>query len=181
MSTTDRETYAGYVASRLAAFTEHAGDTARVWDFDAMQRARRPFAEDADAFKGPWRDVRPYVTTEFREWIDEYSAERLTCSEWHAAQLDERRQLATRERAYLDSAAYCTDRLERWAELNRERDELIVEARERGASLREIQESTGLSRMAVHNILAWAKLQPQPIAVVEWIEAEDGAWIEVAA
>jgi lambda repressor-like predicted transcriptional regulator len=46
-----------------------------------------------------------------------------------------------------------TDELRRWRELCEDRDALIFEARERGASFRELQDATGLSRMALHNVI----------------------------
>lgn len=190
MSAADRESFAGYVATRLDAFREHAGWSARVWDVDALARARRAGLEDADAFRGPWRTVRPYVSTDFRVWIEEYYAERLTYTEWQAAQIHARREESERQYAYMDSAEYTLDRLEQWAELNRMRDELIADARERGASFAELQAATGLSRMAVHNVITRERasvaapvvtLEPVAAVATSWIENEDGEWIEVAA
>lgn len=170
MSADVRESYAGYVVMRLNAFREHAGDTARVWDFPKLVAARRSMrVDEADAFKGPWRNVRPYVTTEFREWVEEYNAERLTFSEWQRARMEEQRAEKSRQRDYMESVEYFTDELVRWAELTRDRDALIVAARERGASFKELMAATGLSRMAIHNVIAAdARAMANMMTDVEW-------------
>lgn len=155
MSAADRIAYAEYVAGRLRAFHVHAGDTARVWDYGkALAHGRGTKRTDADAFKGPWRVVRPYVTTEFREWIDEHDAERLTFAEWQAVERAARAKRDAEEVEYIESAAFFTDELRRWAELTRDRDALIVAARERGATFRELQDATGLSRMTLHTVIS---------------------------
>ena len=162
MSAADRQDYAGYVAARLVAFREHAGWSARVWDFGKLKAARKSLTrEDGDSFKGPWRTVRPYVTTEFREWVDEYNAERLTFAEWLQVAREVRREQSQRERDYLESVEFMTDELRRWRELCEDRDALIFEARERGASFKDLQDATGLSRMALHNVIVRVAGQSQ--------------------
>lgn len=151
----DRAEYLGYVTAQLAKFREHAGVHSFVWDAAKLQRARRlaPMdTSDEGAFSGPWRVVRNYVTTEFREWVEQYYAERLTFSEWKRRAIEARNDEAQRVRDYLDSSEYCTDRLTELRGLFEQRDELIISARERGASWADIGEAVGLSRAQLHNI-----------------------------
>lgn len=151
----DREAYLGYVTAELAKFREHAGVHSFVWDAEKLQRARRlaPMdTSDEGVFVGPWRVVRSYVTTEYREYVEQYYASRMTFSEWKARAVAERAAEAQRQSDYLDSAEYCTDSLADLRSLFERRDELIVTARERGASWGDIGDAIGLSRAQLHNI-----------------------------
>ena len=73
----DIESWHGYLARMEEEFYEHAGFAAQIWrmEFKGGTSFER-------AFVGPWHTVRPWVTTEFREWIDEYDVERVTLTEW---------------------------------------------------------------------------------------------------
>lgn len=164
MSAADREQYDAYVQTRLQAFHDFAGFGAFVWR-EGVKRA------DEEAFRGPWHVVRPHVSSEFRVWIDEYFAPRLTFSEWQAEAIHSRRAESGRVRDYLDSAAYCTDQLEQWRELTMQRDALIADARERGATFAELMASTGLSRMALHTIVSKARAAAELVAAgADWDE-----------
>jgi hypothetical protein len=111
MSAADREQYDAWVAARLIDFHEHAGMGAFVWKSSyslaaggSARGVRGVERADADAFRGPWHTVRPYVTTEFREWIEEYNAPRLTFAEWQAEAIHARKRERERARDYLESA-----------------------------------------------------------------------------
>ncbi len=79
ISDPDVETWLGYVARVEAEFLEHAGFGAQYWleswtgsgDFERVMT-------------GPWHVLRRHVTTELREWFDEYFVERVTITEWRA-------------------------------------------------------------------------------------------------
>ncbi|MCI2958235.1 hypothetical protein MN032_11050 [Agromyces atrinae] len=148
-----------------------------MWNLDAWKRTGKKWIPAAeDVFSGPWHTVRPYVTTEFREWVDEYYARRLTFTEWQREARAARVAEAARVRDYVDSAEFCTDQLEQWAELNARRDALIVDARERGATFAVLQASTGMSRMALHNVIARAARAAVPDTVpAEWVRLADGS------
>jgi hypothetical protein len=150
----DRIAYAGYVQARLEDFWQHAGHNAFVWDFAKLQHApcRPRDTSDAGAFKGPWRNVKNYVTTEFREWVDEYYAERKTFAEWRAERVEERRVQAIRDAETLDSAGYKLGELALLRDLLDRRDDIIMGARERGATWADIARAAGLSRQQLHNI-----------------------------
>lgn len=153
----DREEFAGYVTAQLDAFRQHAGVHSFVWDAAKLQRARHLAPRDTSdegAYVGAWHVVRAYVTTEFREWVEQYYANRQTFSEWKARAVAERAAAANERASYEMSAAYCTDQLEDLRALIERRDELIVTARERGATWREIGDAIGLGRAQLHNIAA---------------------------
>lgn len=153
----DREEFAGYVTAQLEAFRQHAGVHSFVWDAAKLTRARHLAprdTSDAGAYVGAWHVVRAYVTTEFREWVEQYYANRQTFSEWRARAIAERAAAANERASYEMSAAYCTDQLEDLRALVERRDELIVSARERGATWNEIGAAIGLGRAQLHNIAA---------------------------
>lgn len=142
-----------YVTLELERFGEHTGGNGRVWDNTprAVRKlaARRAGSPEEYAFTGPWRTVRPYVTLEFRQWVEEYEGtDRLTLSEWI-----ERDRAARSEVQYLESAAHTLDRLEEIKRLVSERDALIVEGARRGASKTDIARACGLTRQAVHAVI----------------------------
>lgn len=153
----DREEFAGYVTAQLEAFRKREGDLTFVWDAAKLLKARHLAPRDTSdegAFVGAWHVVRAYVTTEFREWVEQYGARRLTFSEWKARAIAERAALANERADYEASAAYCTDQLEDLRALVERRDELIVSARERGATWGDIGAAIGLGRAQLHNIAA---------------------------
>lgn len=142
-----------YVTLELERFAEHTAGNGRVWADTARAArklaARRAGSPEEYAFTGPWHTVRPYVTLEFRQWVEEYEAtERLTLSEW--IERDRRERAAV---DYLDSAAHSLDRLEEIRRGILERDAVIVEAAKRGASKTDIARASGLSRQQVHTIV----------------------------
>lgn len=180
MSAQDRIDYDTYLAGQYAAWLEHTSGSGYIWDARALARAGRDVPTALDAWRGPWRNVRPYVSTEFRQWVEEHFLDRVTFAEWQAQRIQERRETAETKRDYVESADYCLDRLESWAELNRERDEQICEARERGATFRELSEATGLTRMALHNVIEKARMREvcRLISEAETMTAESAAaWI----
>lgn len=149
----DRAGFEMYVERMLAAFAEHTGTDGNVWaHHTSALQARNAGRADADVFAGAWHVVRPYVTQEFRQWVDEYYTPRLTFSQWQAVRRDERESVRSRERDYLESAAYCADELMRWREFDR--DETIREMRRRGASFAEMTAATGLARSTLALIVA---------------------------
>lgn len=167
MSTADRQAYDEHVALQYAAWLEHTGGVGYIWDEKALHRAGKVAPSALEAWAGPWRNVRPYVATEFRQWIEEHFLERVTFSEWQAVRIQERREAKESQRDYLESSDYCLDRLENWAELNRERDTQIVEARERGATFKELSAATGLTRRALHNVIEKARMVEVSRLIVE--------------
>lgn len=173
MSSADRTAYSEYVTLEYQKFLDHTGGAGYVWSENRLARVHRTMPPARDAWRGPWRNVRPYVTTEFRQWIEEHWIERLTFSEWQTARIHERREAVESKRDYIESADYCLDRLETWAELNRERDEQICEARERGATFKDLMSATGLTRMTIHNVLERARRAQagEVIAAAETITA----------
>lgn len=86
----DIESWQGYLARMEEDFHEHAGPSP-IWrdGFTGGTSFER-------AFVGPWHTVRRHVTTEFREWIEEYYVERVTLTEWIS------RRRAEREAEQLD-------------------------------------------------------------------------------
>lgn len=174
----DREQFAGYVSNELAKFRDHAGVHSFVWDAEKLSRARRlaPMdTSDEGVFVGPWRVVRNYVTTEYREYVEQYFASRLTFTEWKARAIAERAAESQRQNDYLDSADYCTDQLLDLRALFERRDELIVTARERGASWNEIAEAIGLSRAQLHNIATRHAVKLR-VAVADVEQSVADAW-----
>lgn len=171
-----------YVSGELARYAEHTGGTGRLWaqnpHASRFVEKRRAGSPEEYAFTGPWHIVRKYVTTEFRQWVEEFEAtERLTLAQ-HA----ERERAAAASRAWLDTPEYVLDRLDEIRRMMAERDALIVEAARRGAKKTAIAEATGLQRQTIHAILAaaeesgdaWERLSPVPDTVpVAW--AEDAA------
>ena len=160
MSAADVEAWRVYVAGELARFYAHCEGDAYVWQSTpAAERLRarlgRGDAGEA-AFTGPWHVIRPHVTGEFRQWVEEYEAtERLTLSQWRAAQVAERREVA-----WTESADYALGQLIELRRLIAERDAIIVEAAKRGATKVAIASAVGLSRQQVHTIIAASELAP---------------------
>lgn len=154
----DRIEYAGYVARRLEEFWIHAPG-AFVWKESysiAKGQVRARLKADSDVFVGPWHAVRPHVTTEFREWIDEYCEERLTFSEWQAAQRHERERERIAREEYEESGDAALDSLDLWRDLAARRDEFIVQARRAGKTYKQLQAATGMSRSALAEVVARA-------------------------
>lgn len=147
----DRETYAGYVVAQIAAFQEWAGGVGAVWNHSALTaaglRGRGPSdTSEAGVFRGPWHTVRPYVTAEFDRWVNDGYGTRMTFAEFR----DSLRAERAREREYMDSPDYVLGQLEQLQQLLAIQDELVAEARRRGASSAEVEAAAGMSRMTVH-------------------------------
>lgn len=152
----DRAMYDAWVQAQLAQVYGYELSGFNVWDASLLARAGYDARPDEDAYRGPWRSVRPYVTAEFREWIETGRGKRFTFTEWkkaiRAEREAERVAIATDPAEALDSLAYLRDLLQR-------RGRLIVEARERGASWDAICEASGLSRTQAYT-LARAESMP---------------------
>lgn len=168
----DRAEYDAWVAAELDRVHTYgeAGNGFDVWDSSRLRAAGKVAPDEAEAYAGPWRHVRPYVTQEFRWWVEAYGQPRMTFAEWQARARAERRAEAMRQRDYLDSADYCLHELEMLRELMARRDELIATARERGATWGAITDASGLSRMQAHTVTkAWraAHADAAPVEAAE--------------
>ncbi|MCZ4066450.1 hypothetical protein O1W71_02050 [Microbacterium sp. H37-C3] len=157
-----------YVRLDLARYAEHTGGTGQLWsDRPESLRflaRRRAGSTDEYAYTGPWHIVRKHVTTEFRQWVEEFEAsERLTLTDYAAKLRAERVEVA-----YFDSADRALDRLVEMRRILAERDAVIVDAARKGASKVAIANAIGISRQQVHAIIADA-------------EAADGAAVEPVA
>jgi hypothetical protein len=208
MSASDRAAWETYVRGEVARFYDHCDGTTYIWantpaadtvvarltgtrtavnftDEHGRERTRFEYVggdSELAAFSGPWHVIAKHLTTEFRQWVEEYEAtDRLTLSDWRAAQIAARREVA-----FMESADYTLGQLEELRRLTGERDALIVEASKRGASKVAIARSVGLSRQQIHTIVAAAELAPvTPIRPeVDEVQAElrqlaSGEWVEV--
>lgn len=172
----DRADYRAWLERSYSDWLDHTGGTGYIWDEAALHRARRETPTALDAWRGPWRTVRPYVTTEFRQWIEEHDTSRLTFAEWQTRAKAERAAQSQAVTDWQESAGYCLSELEILHELLKRRGELIYLARERGASWSEVTTTAGLSRMQAHTLAkGYAATLQQPIVettiqtpVVEW-------------
>lgn len=182
----DFDTWATYVATECERFYGHTdgvtyifANTPKAARHIARCAARGVNTEQA-AFTGAWHVVRSLVTTEFRQWVEEYEAsERVTFSQWR-----ERAKSDRAEVAWSESPDRALGELATLRRLIAERDDLIVDAARKGATKVAIAEAVGLSRQQVHTIVSAAELAPVPdIAPFDAWAAEDGeiAPVEVAA
>lgn len=155
MSRADVAVWETYVRGELERFYAHCEGVTYIWAHTpAAERLVSRLGGDGElsAFKGPWHVIRGHVTSEFRQWVEEYEAtERLTFSEWQARAVTERQEVA-----YLESAEHDLDQLRELRRLMGERDALIVEAAKRGAAKTAIAAAIGLSRQQVHAIVTAA-------------------------
>lgn len=188
----DRREFDAYCATMLAAFREHTGPGGNVWAHHTSALQKRNAGRDEfDVFAGAWHTVRPYVTQEFRQWIDEYDHEpRLTYSEFVAMRRYERERERSRERDYMESKEYCADRLRDYFEFDR--DALICEMRARGATFAELRHVTGMARSTLAEIVARGDMKrrgettpPAEIATAattsrELVTLSDGTVIDLA-
>lgn len=182
MSKADETAWAEYVQRECAAFYEHCDGVTYIWantpeasrviarltgtktateyeDEYGRKRTRFDYVggdSELAAFSGPWHVIRPHLTTEFRQWVEEYEgSERLTFSQWRARGIAERAELA-----WTETPDYTLGQLAELRRLIADRDRLICEAASRGASKVAIAASVGLSRQAVHAIIAASELAP---------------------
>lgn len=97
----DLEAWRGYLARLEAEYAEHTGENGRVWleSFTGGSSFER-------AFTGPWSHIRAHVTTEFRQWIEEYDVERLTLSQWVVRQRADREKERLEYLDWLDSQPF---------------------------------------------------------------------------
>jgi hypothetical protein len=185
MSKTDRDEWETYVRGEVARFYAHCDGITYIWAHtEAADKRVAQLGGDSElaAFSGPWHVIAKHLTTEFRQWVEEYEAtDRLTLSDWRAAQIAARREVA-----YMESADYTLGQLEELRRLTAERDAIIVEAAKRGATKVAIARAVGLSRQQIHTIVAAAELAPvTPIRPeVDEVQAElrqlaSGEWVEV--
>jgi hypothetical protein len=158
----------------MVRFTDEFGRERTQWEYAGGD-------SELAAFSGPWHVVRKHVTTEFRQWVEEYDGtKRLTLSQWRAEQIAERSEIA-----FTESAEYTLGQLEELRRLIAERDALILEASKRGASKVAIASAVGLSRQQIHTVIASAELAPvTPIraeydAPTEYVTTASGETVEV--
>lgn len=160
----DYDAWATYVAGECERFYAHTegvtyifANTPKAARYLARCEARGTSSEQA-AFTGAWHVVRGLVTTEFRQWVEEYEGtERVTFSEWRERSKDERDAVEWRE-----SADFALGELATLRRLIAERDALIVAASQKGATKVAIAQAVGLSRQQVHTIVSAAELAPVP-------------------
>ncbi|WP_100813031.1 hypothetical protein [Microbacterium lacus] len=206
-SAADLESWRGYLARQESRFYDACGGGTYIWDRAAVDRATRRGKtfrglDIEGAYTGPWHTVRPYVTAEFREWVESDSRgdqiERLTLSEWVERERVERERVEG-ERGHLETADYTLSQLREFARMLEWRDTLIREAIERGASKVETAAAVGLTRQQIHTIVTRrpaATVEPVPVppavpvegarvapyavepAGVE-LEADDDGWVEI--
>ena len=189
MSKHDEQEWSAYVLRELDHFYAVSGGGTYIWaNTPGAHRAlsRRGVTStgagaELAAFRGPWLVVRPLVTREFRQWVEEdEGTRRLTPAQFVESQREARESLS-----WYDSPEFTRDRLAEIRRLMDERDALIVEAAARRASKVEIAAATGLSRQQVHAIIASAGRAPVvPVAVggfgeYEWVTLPDGTEMEV--
>jgi hypothetical protein len=100
-------------------------------------------------YRGPWATVRPYLREEVRHMVEAGTLTRWTVTQWLAAQSAERAAEEADEgsiRDHLSDLAYIRDMYPR-------RGEIIERARLAGASWKDIQAATGLSRAQANKVL----------------------------
>lgn len=186
----DEAAWREYVAVEIAKFYDHCDGVTYVWQSTpAAERVIAKLGGDSvqAAFRGPWHVIRKHLTGEFRQWVEEYEGtERLTPSEWRAAQIAARAEVA-----WMDSADYALGQLAELRRLTAERDALIVQAAKRGAAKTAIAREIGLSRQQIHTIVAAAEVaEVAPVTPIrpvvaadegdtEWVQTADGQWHEV--
>lgn len=113
----------------------------------ALQKAHElPAGQLPSPWEGPWQVARRFVTTEFRSWIEDYGHARLTFSDWRVRARAQREQQRLAEQGYEGSVQAPLDQLEDLRRMEAQRDEWIVQARERGAEWAAIVEASGMSR-----------------------------------
>lgn len=145
---TDRADWERWVASQVE-MVEH-GMRIDVWDHAARTRAGLLPAWTGDAWRGPWWTVRPYVTTEFREAVEQGFIVRQTVTQYARAQVQARADLAAMAEEAADGHAL--DQLAFLRDLAAERNRYIVEASASGATVAAIVEASGLSRSQVMKV-----------------------------
>lgn len=150
----DREQYDAWVAGQLERFTAEGQD---VWDTAKLARAGMAAKHDSEAYRGPWRNVRPYVTEEFRLWVEDQKDQdrhvRWTFQEWQAAMRAER----SRERSAAQDPENLLGALEYMRDLMSRRGDMIADLRDAGIGWAAICEASGLSRMQAHTLAKAAR------------------------
>lgn len=145
MSASDRAMFDQWVAAQLTKYTTET-NCEDVFDFNVMVRANKSFKPE-DAYRHPWRQVRPYLMREFVWFIESNGNPRYTFAEFNRAMKAERdaERAAADESEALDTLAYLRD-------LMPTRGELIARARAAKTSWADICEASGLSRMQAHTL-----------------------------
>jgi hypothetical protein len=181
----DRESFAGYVADQIRRWEDyndngntHIWDTRKLAAADARHFPRPADTSDAGAWAGAWHTVRPFLTTEFADYIIGGMRERLTFSDWKLRAIAERDAENANVKEYLESAEYATEQLEDLRGLLGRRDSLIVTAWERGASMREIMAASGLGRSQLSNIRSSYSRAARLIVDAAEIAARDAAALD---
>ena len=140
-----------------------------VWNHAALRARGKVVADTIEAWRGPWATVRPYVTTEFREAVEQGIVTRRTITEWAAAnaRIREQERAEAEEgpgREAMSSLAYLRDLLDR-------RPAMIADARAAGESWESICRASGLSRSQAAKLYAdWETAER--IAAAELAEAD---------
>jgi hypothetical protein len=127
--------------------TIEQGHRVDIWNTAALRAARKSIPDDLELFRGPYRNVRPYLTTELRELIDQGAVTRWTVTEWRAAARREREAEAV-EVGDNGGAAHALGMLDTVREYMAKRAEWIATAREASPPVpwSEICKASGLSR-----------------------------------
>lgn len=170
----DHDAWVQAQLSRIAHYGE-AGNGFDVFDQSKMRKAGVWFSPE-DAYRGPWRAVKPYATREFVWWIEAEQQPRITFQEWRNRARAERTRRAREDAEWFESADYALQELVALRDLLARRGELVAAARDRGTGWAAICEASGLSRMQAHTLAkTWRDEQPKPARFVEI----DGEWLEV--
>jgi hypothetical protein len=177
MTRADEAAWREYVAVEIQKFYDHCDGETYIWAHtEAAARVVARLGGDSEqaAFRGPWHVIRKHLMTEFRQWVEEYEGtERLTPTEWRAQQIAERAEVA-----FTESAHYTLGQLEELRRLTAERDHLIVEAAQRGATKVAIARAVGLSRQQVHSIVTAAETTVPEYVPTEWVRLASGELVE---
>lgn len=178
----DRADWEAWVSAQLARIEHYGaeGNGFDVFDQSKMRAANRWFTSE-DAYRGPWRSIRPYVTREFLWWIEAEGQPRITLQEWRTRARKERARRASEVATWHESADFSLSELAMLRDLLARRDEIIATARDRGASWRAICEAAGLSRMQAHTSAKNYRAKNTTAGGTEWVEVTPGEWMEVPA
>ena len=176
----DRADHDAWVAAQLSRIAHYGpeGNGFDVFDLSKMNRAG-VFFRPEDAFRGPWRAVKPYATRELVWWFEAEGQPRITFQEWRNRARAERTRRERETAEWLSSADYAMQELALLRDLMERRGALIAQARDQGTPWADICETSGLSRMQAHTLAkATRPKAAQAAPAPEWREI-DGEWMEV--
>lgn len=176
----DRADHDAWVAAQLSRIAHYGpeGNGFDVFDQSKMRNAGVYFRPE-DAYRGPWRAVKPYATRELIWWFEAEGQPRVTFQEWRNRARAERTRRDRDAAEWIASADYALQELAVLRDLLARRGELVAQARDQGTPWAEICDASGLSRMQAHTVAkaarpASATATPAP----EWREI-NGEWMEV--